>query len=78
MKLSNVTHDFGLGVYRSIYWFYYPYFSYSLQHLSSQSAKNALFNYSLNRPYSKQRHDMYESEAVSDRLTVFSMAAVKS
>jgi len=32
-----------------------------------------------NRPYSEQRHDRYESEAVRDRLTVFPMAsAVKS
>ena len=31
------------------------------------------------RPYSDQRHDRYESEAVRDRLTVFSMgSAVKS
>jgi len=31
------------------------------------------------RPYSEQRHDRYESEAVRDRLTVFPMAsAVKS
>jgi len=31
------------------------------------------------RPYSEQRHDGYESEAVRDRLTVFPMAsAVKS
>jgi len=30
-------------------------------------------------PYSKQRHDRYESEAVRNRLTMFSMAsAVKS
>jgi len=34
---------------------------------------------SANRPYSEQRHDRYESEAVRDRLTVFLMAsAVKS
>jgi len=34
---------------------------------------------SVNRPYSEQRHDRYESEAVRDRLTVFPMAsAVKS
>jgi len=32
-----------------------------------------------NRPYSEQRHDRYESEAVRDRFTVFPMAsAVKS
>jgi len=32
-----------------------------------------------NRPYSEQRHDRYESEAVRDRLAVFTMAsAVKS
>jgi len=31
------------------------------------------------RPYSEQRHDRYESEAVRDRLTVFPIAsAVKS
>jgi len=31
------------------------------------------------RPYSEQRHDRHESEAVRDRLTVFPMAsAVKS
>jgi len=28
-----------------------------------------------NRPYSEQRHDRYESEAVRDRLTVFPMAS---
>jgi len=33
----------------------------------------------VNRPYSEQRHDRYESEAVRDRLTMFPMAsAVKS
>jgi len=32
-----------------------------------------------NRPYSEQRYDRYESEAVRDRLTMFPMAsAVKS
>jgi len=32
-----------------------------------------------NRPYSEQHHDMYECEAVRDRLTVYPMAsAVKS
>jgi len=37
------------------------------------------FSFSLYRPYSEQRHDRYESEAVRDRLTVFPMAsAVKS
>jgi len=33
----------------------------------------------MDRPYSEQRHDRYESEAVRDRLTVFPMAsALKS
>jgi len=55
-----------------------------LMHKQSQSnhkQTHSLVSHKLQmyRPYSEQRHDRYESDAVRDRLTLFPMAsAVKS